>query len=237
MPHHHHHHHHRAVFEAGRVLNVTTVGVLYCCCLSPVCVFLPGAPQINGSAGPSSVNGIHTCKGELSPPALSLLIYFESVSTVNPSRNAPELRLCWFPHHGPFERRRHCSLCPVCPVFCQLSVHSDHLSVANMFTETVCSSLTGLHSAPGLTCLPCAPKLSPLVSYFALRPDGAPGRRVRRERSVRDAGGGAEGSSGSPAGLAGAEAESQAGRRGAQELADGQRAQPEAGADRLPLQT
>lgn len=23
-----------------------------------------GVPQINGSAGPSSVNGIHTCKGE-----------------------------------------------------------------------------------------------------------------------------------------------------------------------------
>ncbi|MEQ2158198.1 hypothetical protein GOODEAATRI_009801, partial [Goodea atripinnis] len=26
-----------------------------------------GVPQINGSAGPSSLNGIHTCKGELSP--------------------------------------------------------------------------------------------------------------------------------------------------------------------------
>lgn len=36
-----------------------------CVVLSQVCVFLPGAPQINGSAGPSSVNGIHTCKGEL----------------------------------------------------------------------------------------------------------------------------------------------------------------------------
>lgn len=29
-------------------------------------ICLPGAPQINGSAGPSSVNGIHTCKGEVS---------------------------------------------------------------------------------------------------------------------------------------------------------------------------
>lgn len=29
------------------------------------CFSLAGVAQINGSAGPSSLNGIHTCKGEL----------------------------------------------------------------------------------------------------------------------------------------------------------------------------
>lgn len=39
-------------------------GLVLCCCLSQVYVSLSGAPQINGSASPSSVNGIHTCKGK-----------------------------------------------------------------------------------------------------------------------------------------------------------------------------
>lgn len=81
-----------------------------------------------------------------------------------------------------------------------------------------------------------AKQFSPL-SYCALRPDRAPGRCIGYEQSVWDAGRGVEGASWSPAGLTGAEAEGQARHWRAQELADRQRAQPEAGTDRLPLQT
>lgn len=36
-----------------------------------VCVSLPGVPTLNGAGGSSSLNGIHTCRGE--PPLLSAL--------------------------------------------------------------------------------------------------------------------------------------------------------------------
>lgn len=76
-----------------------------------------------------------------------------------------------------------------------------------------------------------------LVSSVALRSDGAPGRRVGREISVRHAGRGAEEAPEPAAGLPRAEGKSHAGHRGAQELVKWQREHPEAGTDRLPLQT
>lgn len=187
-------------FVARHIDVCATVFAWACCTQSAVCVFLPGAPHINGSAGPSSVNGIHTCKGELSL----------------------QLALCPFPVPP---------LCPVTAGFLSIQntagifitlkkilvsplLHSKvSLYVQLWVFLSFCSEILPVCWFSLFWCIRGFLICSGFMPFLALRSDRAPGSSVWCEQSIWRFGRGVKGASWSAAGLAGAEAEGQAGHR------------------------